>query len=63
MNSLTARPRFSWDAKSPPWTDDKRNQEKYRNSVVDWKDYHDSLPENSLNKVFPFLQGILLKSQ
>ena len=57
------RPRFSWDAKTPPWTDGKGNQERFKVSVEDWVAFHDSLPENSSKKMSKEVQGIVLKSQ
>ena len=63
VNSVPTRPRFAWDAKSPPWTDGVGNQERYKKAVLDWKEYHDSLAENNPNKVSPNIQGIILKSQ
>lgn len=62
-NSLPSRPRFSWYAKSPPCTDDKRNQEKYNDCVLDWKEYLDTLRESRSNNVLPSVQGVVLKSQ
>lgn len=63
LNIIPSRPLFYWDAKSPPCTDGKGNQEKYKSSVLDCKQYHDLLPEISSNKVFPAVQRIVLKSQ
>lgn len=62
-NTLPSRLRFSWVVKSPPWTDGKENQEKYKNAVLDWKKFHDYLPDSSFNKVSVAVQGIVLKSQ
>lgn len=59
-NQLPTRPRFSWDAKSPPWTDGKGNQERFNASVFDWKEYHDSLPDSSSNKLPSAIQGLVL---
>lgn len=61
--SLPSRPQFSWDTKSPPWTDGKGNGEQYLKSVKLWKLYHDRLPVNNSNKIPAELQGIVLKSQ
>lgn len=62
-SSIPLRPKFSWDAKTPPWTDGKGNQERFKVAVEDWKDFHDTLPENSPNKISAAVQGIILKSQ
>lgn len=62
-NSLSIRPRFAWDAKSPPWTDGKGNQENFKNAVYDWKEYHDYLPDTSSNKLPLQIHAIALKSQ
>ena len=62
-NSLPTRPKFTWDAKSPPWTDGKGNQEKFKLAVEDWKEYHDSLPAANSHKLVVAMQGIVLKSQ
>lgn len=61
--SIPTQPRFAWDAKSPSWTDEKENQEKYKTAVKDWKNCNDTLPGTSPSKVLPELQGILLKFQ
>lgn len=63
LNSLATSPQYIWDAKSPPWTDGRGNQEKFKAAVLDWKEYHDSLPVNSANKISAAVQGLVLKSQ
>lgn len=63
ISTVPSRPRFAWDAKSPPWTDGNGNQERFKAAVEDWKEFHDSLPDNNLNKITTGLQGIVLKSQ
>lgn len=62
-NCLPSCPRSSWDANRPPWTDSKGNQEKYKAAVNDCKEYHESLPDASFNKVAANVQGIVLKSE
>ena len=63
QSNLPSRPKFSWDAKSPPWTDGKGDQEEYRNSVKLWQTFHNALPDSNSNKIPPALQAICLKSQ
>ena len=63
VNTLPTRPRFMWDTKSPPWTDGKGNQEKFKVAVEDWVEFHDSLPGNHTTKIAKGMQGLLLKSQ
>ena len=60
---LPSRPRFSWDIKTPPWTDGKGSQEGYFDAVMLWKQFHDALMINNQNKIPPTLQGIVLQSQ
>lgn len=62
-NALPSRPKFKWDAKSPPWTDGKGNQEQFKLAVEDWQEYHDSLPAGNSHKLAVPMQGIVLKSQ
>lgn len=62
-SSITLRPRFSWDAKTPPWTDGKGNEEKFKVAGEDWKAFHDTLPDISPNRIATLVQGIVLKSQ
>lgn len=61
--SLPSRPRFSWDAKTVPWTDGKGIGSQYLSAVKLWKLFNDTLPDNSPNKIPKGLQGIILKSQ
>ena len=58
-----SRPRFQWDARSPPWTDGKGNQKRFLKAVKLWKEFHDALPASNSNKIPSNLQGIVLKSQ
>lgn len=62
-NNLPSRPKFSWDAKSPPWTDGVGDQEEYRDAVHLWQMFHDALPDSNSNKIPLALQAICLKSQ
>lgn len=61
--SLSSRPKFSWDAMSPPWTDGKGDQEEYRDAVKLWQTFHNRLPESNSNKIQAALQAVYLKSQ
>ena len=61
--SLPSRPKFSWDVKSPPWTDGKGDQEEYRNAVKLWQMFHNTLPDSNSNQIPTALQAICLKSQ
>ena len=63
QTNLPIRPKFSWDAKSPPWTDGKRDQQEYRDAVKLWQTFHDSLPNSNSNKIPSALQAVCLKSQ
>ena len=47
VNMVPTRPRFTLDSESPPWTDGKGNQERYKSAVEDWKDFHDTLLHSS----------------
>lgn len=60
---LPSRSKFSWDAKSPPWTDGKGDQVEYRDAVALWQTFHNALPDNNRNKIPTALQAICLKSQ
>lgn len=62
-SEVSARPRFSWDMKSPLWTDGKGSQESYYESVLQWKKFHDTLLDTNNNKVPAALQGLVLLSQ
>jgi len=62
-NSLPTRPRFAWDTRSAPWADVKDNQERFKVTVEDWKEQHDSLPDINPNKIATSMQGLVLKSQ
>ena len=62
-NIVPTRPKFSWDAKSAPWTDCKGDQEEYSNSVKLWQAFHNALPENNSNKIPLQFRAICLKSQ
>lgn len=62
-NLLPSRPKFSWDSKSPPWTDGKGDQEEYRDAVRLWQTFHKALPVNNKNKIPDEIQAICLKSQ
>lgn len=57
------RPRFSWDMRKVPWTDDRGNQEEYANAVDLWSNFHDLLPVINASKIPSALQGIMLQSQ
>ena len=59
-NSLPTRPRFAWDAKSPPWTDLKGNQERFEVAVQDWQEYHDSFLDANPSKLFSSIQALVL---
>lgn len=61
--SLPSRPKFSWDAKSPPWTDGKGDQEEYSDAVKLWQAFHDALPDSNSNKIHTALQAVCLKSK
>ncbi len=62
-NNVPTRPKFSWDAKSAPWTDGKGDQEEYQKSVKLWEAFHNALPDNNSNKIPSNLRAICLKSQ
>lgn len=62
-SNLPSRPRFTWDAKSPPWTDGKGDQEEYRDAVHLWQMFNNALPASNNNKIPAALQAICLKSQ
>ena len=62
-SGLPSRPKFSWDAKSAPWTDGKGDQEQYNESVTLWNAFHDVLPDSNSNKIPEKLRAICLKSQ
>lgn len=63
VSTIPSRQRFAWDARCPPWTDGRGNQERYKVAVEDWKEFNDALPDTSPNKIAAPLQGIVLKSQ
>lgn len=54
---------FVWGAKSPPWTDGKGNQEKYKIAVEHRKEFYDTLQGRNLKKVIGPLQAVVLKAQ
>lgn len=60
---LPNRPRFTWDIRYVPWTDDKGNEDEYRKSVALWRPFPDKLPDNNSNKIPTELRGIILQSQ
>lgn len=62
-SNLPSRPKFFWDAKSPPWTDGKGDQEEYRDSVKLWQTFHNALPDSNSNMIPTALQAVCLKSQ
>ena len=62
-STLPSRPKFSWDIRSPPWTDGKGNQDEYVRSVRQWCRFHDGLSDANSNKITPVLRGICLSSQ
>lgn len=49
--------------KNTPWTDLRRNQEKYFSSVRLWSAYHDALSQGNSNRAASNLWAIVLKSQ
>lgn len=61
--TVPSRPRFTWDIRSPPWTDGRGNQDHYLDAVKLWKEFQDALPDTNSNKITPNLQGIVLKAQ
>ena len=61
--SLPSRPKFSWDLRSPPWTDGCGNQEEFARSVAQWSKFHDGLPDSNSNKIGVPLRGICLAAQ
>ena len=62
-SSVPSRPRFSWDAKSAPWTDGKGDQEEYFKAVKLWQAFNDALPDRNSNKIPTGLRAICLNSQ
>lgn len=49
--------------KTPQWTDGKGNQERFKAAVEYWKDFRDTLPDKSPNKISTTVHGIVLKFQ
>ena len=62
-NKLPARPRFSWDMRTAPWTDGKGKQEEYKEAVELWCAFHDALDEKCPNKLQKGVRLIILRSQ
>lgn len=60
---LPSRPKVSWDLRSAPWTNARGSQEGYCDAVIQWKAFHDRLPESNSNKIPEDLQGIIFQSQ
>lgn len=54
--SIPSHRRFDWDAKSPPWTDGRGNQQEYKVAVEDCNEFNDLLPESSPYNVHGLLQ-------
>lgn len=50
-STFPSRSRFTWDAKSPSWTDGKGKWENHKIAVDDWKDFHVTPPTTSPNKI------------
>ena len=61
--SLPSRPKFSWDTRSPQWTDGRGNQEEYARTVQQWATFHDGLADSNSNKIGIPLRGIFLVAQ
>lgn len=62
MNDFPKYPRFSWDPRSVPWTNEKGNLEYYDSAVNSWEYFHDKLPDSKINKIPSSFRGIILHS-
>lgn len=60
-SSTLSYPRFSSDLQTVPWTDGKAVQNKYAESVAEWYNFEDIIPENNWNKLGEMVLGHILK--
>lgn len=62
INALPTRPKFTWDLRSVPWTDGRRDQQGF-STEVKWCAFHDTLKESNANKIEKSQRGLVLHTQ
>lgn len=63
QSSLPSKPKFSWGAQSPPWTNEKGDQEEHRDALLLWQMFHNALPALNSSKINAAFQAACLTSQ
>ncbi len=62
-NAAPTRPKHTWTAREPAWTDGRGNTEQYHAIVLQCSKFHDLLPDTNVQKIPKHSRGLVLQGQ
>lgn len=60
--TLSRRPRFSWDMRKVPRPDGKGYQIEYASEVREWSHYHETIPDSIPNNISKMTRAMVPKA-